>query len=161
MDAKTNTSQTQNMYFITSWKTSAVSTTVWMVETQLCKLRGTSDTFVYCGFCELNLRYDYYYSVLHKISSARVLCFVLMKEIGRWLPRMLPGSTGRFSITIILKNVSCEYDRWVVETQLCKLRDMSDTLIGLACVMLHLYLSAYRYFGHCCTSAVPLVPVLC
>ena len=31
---------------IISWKTSAVSTTVWMVETQLCKLRGTSDTFV-------------------------------------------------------------------------------------------------------------------
>ena len=31
--------------FIKSWKTSAVSnTTVWMVETQLCKLRGTSDT---------------------------------------------------------------------------------------------------------------------
>ena len=26
------------------WKTSAVSMTVWMVETQLCKLRGTSDT---------------------------------------------------------------------------------------------------------------------
>ena len=28
------------IYFIKSWKTSAVSTTVWMVETQLCKLRG-------------------------------------------------------------------------------------------------------------------------
>ena len=34
------------LYFIKSWKTSAVSATVWMVETQLCKLRGTSDTFV-------------------------------------------------------------------------------------------------------------------
>ena len=33
-------------YFIKSWKTSAVSTTVWMVETQLCKLRGTPDAFV-------------------------------------------------------------------------------------------------------------------
>ena len=32
--------------FTKSWKTSAVSTTVWMVETKLCKLRGTSDTFV-------------------------------------------------------------------------------------------------------------------
>ena len=32
--------------FIKKWKTSAVSTTDWMVETQLCKLRGTSDTFV-------------------------------------------------------------------------------------------------------------------
>ena len=32
-----------------------------------------------------------------------------------------------------LKNVSCEYNRVVVETQLCKLRDTSDTLIGRAC----------------------------
>ena len=32
----------------------------------------------------------------------------------------------------LMKNVSCEYDRWVVETQLCKLRDTRtpDTLIG-------------------------------
>ena len=44
---------------IKSWKTSAVRTTAWMVETQLCKLRGTSDTFVWYGFCGLNLRYDY------------------------------------------------------------------------------------------------------
>ena len=29
-------------FFIKSWKTSAVKTTVWMVETQLCKLRGTT-----------------------------------------------------------------------------------------------------------------------
>ena len=36
----------ENPFFIKSWKTSAVSTTVWMVETQLCKLRGTSDAFV-------------------------------------------------------------------------------------------------------------------
>ena len=34
-----------NTSFIKSWKTSAVTTTVWMVETQLCKLRGTSDAF--------------------------------------------------------------------------------------------------------------------
>ena len=45
--------------FINSWTTSAVRTTVWMVETQLCKLRGTSDTFVLYGFCDLNVRYDY------------------------------------------------------------------------------------------------------
>ena len=37
-------------FFIKSWKTSAVSTAVWMVGTQLCKLRGTSDTFVQYGF---------------------------------------------------------------------------------------------------------------
>ena len=29
----------------------------------------------------------------------------------------------------------CEYDRWVVETQLCKLRDTSDMLIGRACAL--------------------------
>ena len=38
----------------------------------------------------------------------------------------------------MLKNVSCGYDRWVVETQLCKLRDAEDTLIGRACAMFHL-----------------------
>ena len=37
----------------------------------------------------------------------------------------------------ILKNVSCEYDQWVVETQLCKLRDTSDTIIGRACAMFY------------------------
>ena len=39
-------SQQSTMHFIKSWKTSAVSTTVWMVERQLCKLHGTSDAFV-------------------------------------------------------------------------------------------------------------------
>ena len=38
-----------------------------------------------------------------------------------------------------LKNVSCEHDRWVIETQLCKLRDTSDTLIGRAYAIVHLY----------------------
>ena len=37
-----------------------------------------------------------------------------------------------------LKNVTCEYDRWVVETQLCKLRDTLDTLIEGACAMFQL-----------------------
>ena len=36
----------------------------------------------------------------------------------------------------LMKNATCEYYRWVVETQLCKLRDTSDTLIGRACVIL-------------------------
>ena len=34
-----------------------------------------------------------------------------------------------------LKNVSCEYDRWVVETQLCKPHDTYDMLIGRACAI--------------------------
>ena len=29
----------------------------------------------------------------------------------------------------------CEYDRWSVESQICKLRDKSDTLIGRACAI--------------------------
>ena len=46
-----------------------------MVETHLCKLPGTSDTFVgraysifhlEYGFCELNLRHDYKYSLSQK-----------------------------------------------------------------------------------------------
>ena len=39
-----------------------------------------------------------------------------------------------FSKIKMLKNVSCQYDRWAVETQLCKLRDTSDTLVGRACI---------------------------
>ena len=47
----------------------------------------------------------------------------------------MPRMTSFF---LKLKNFSCEYDRWVVETQLCKLRDTSDTLIGRACAMFQL-----------------------
>ena len=36
------------------------------------------------------------------------------------------------------KNLGCEYDRWVVETRLRKLRNTSDTLIGRACSLFHL-----------------------
>ena len=44
-----------------------------------------------------------------------------------------------------LKNVSCEYDRWVVETQLCKLRDTLDTLTGRACAMFQLKYGVVNY----------------
>ena len=47
-------------------KTSAVSTTDWIVETQLCRLRGTSHTFVGRAafytpeyFIELHMRFKY------------------------------------------------------------------------------------------------------
>ena len=40
-----------------------------MVETQLCKLRGTSDTFALYGFCELNLRYMEVLSLIGKVKS--------------------------------------------------------------------------------------------
>ena len=53
-------------------------------------------------------RYDMIVNTqFHRIygrSFARVLCFILMKDIGLWLPWMLPGSTGRrFSLTICPK----------------------------------------------------------
>ena len=46
---------------------------------------------------------------------------------------------SRDAFTKKMINVTCEYDRWVVETQLCKLRDTSDTLIARACAMFHLH----------------------
>ena len=45
-----------------------------------------------------------------------------------------------------MKNVSCEYERWVVETQLCKLRDTLDKTIGRAFAMFHLQ---YNIYGIC------------
>ena len=36
-----------------------------------------------------------------------------------------------------MKNVNCEYGRWVVETQLCELRDRSDTRIVRAYILLY------------------------
>ena len=45
----------------------------------------------------VNLMYDMIISPqFYQISFARVLCFIFMKDIGRLLPWMLPGSTGRF-----------------------------------------------------------------
>ena len=45
------------------------------------------------------------------------------------------GAVRFGALSIKLKNVSCEYDRWVVGTQLCKLRDTltPDTFIRRAC----------------------------
>ena len=74
--------------FIKSWKTSAVSTTMWMVETQL-------------------LQAAWYIRYLHKLSFARVLCFILMKDIGRWLPWMLPGSTENYAFCFVDKVYCC------------------------------------------------------
>ena len=83
-----------------------MSTTDWMVETQLCKLRGTSDTFVrracstfylWCGVCELNLRYVCYYSASHffLIRSSARMC--LCQTPGRHRPLL----TGRFVNTAV------------------------------------------------------------
>ena len=52
-----------------------------------------------------------------------------------------------------LKNVSCEFDRWAVETQLCKVRDTSDTLIGRA---IH-YIVLFQDFTLSSISFLPTV----
>ena len=44
---------------------------------------------------------------------------------------MIDGSVRALLFYEKLKNVSCEYDRWMVEIQLCKLRDTLDTLFFL------------------------------
>ena len=41
------------------------------------------------------------------------------------------------SLEVDRQNISREYDQWVVETQLCKLRNASDTFIGRACAIFH------------------------
>ena len=55
------------------------------------------------------------------------LCFILMKDIGRWLPWMLPGATGRFYKR--LKNVSSEYDR--VEYKMDPRLEQSDLVSNI------------------------------
>ena len=96
-----------------NWKTSAVSTTDWMVETQQSASYVVHQTrsldefilyFIYNIIVFVNKIYDMVNTQFHKFyarSFARVLYLILMTDIGRWLPWMLPGSTGRFSITIL------------------------------------------------------------
>ena len=62
-----------------------------MVETQLCQLRGASDTFVGRAFSIFHLQYGFVNETYDMIintqfyqkSFARVLCFILIKDIGR------------------------------------------------------------------------------
>ena len=82
----------------------------WVVETQLCKLHGTSNTLtgracamfhdMLCNMVLMNCIYDMVVDTqfhrFHGRPFARVLYVFLMKDIGRWLPWVPPGSTGRF-----------------------------------------------------------------
>ena len=68
--------QTDQTNFIKSWKTSAVSTTDWIIKTQPCKLRGTSDTFVRRA-----------YSILRSISF---IIWFLWTKPTIWL--LIPGT---------------------------------------------------------------------
>ena len=65
------------------------------------KLKNVSCEYYHVNGWNSTLQAAWYIRYLHKLSFARVLCFILMKDIGRWLPWMLPGSTGRFFITIL------------------------------------------------------------
>ena len=65
------------------------------------KLKNVSCEYDRVNGWNSTLQAAWYIRYLHKLSFARVLCFILMKDIGRWLPWMLPGSTGRFFITIL------------------------------------------------------------
>ena len=91
---------TPEYFFIKSWKTSAVSTTVWMVDTQLCKLRGTSDTFRHVLF---------FYKKLKNVSCE-------YDRLSGWNSTCkLRGTSDTFTHVLFfnkkLKNVSCEYNR--------------------------------------------------
>ena len=93
---------------IKNWKTSAVSTTVcWMVETQLWKLRGTSDTLNSYKICFLWTKRTIWLLVLSFTQNIVRACSMFYPyegyrlPVGRWLPWMLPASAGRFPITIL------------------------------------------------------------
>ena len=72
----------------------------------------------------------------HRRSFARVLHFILMKDIGRRLAWMLPGCCQDF----IKKwgTSAAGTINWMVGTQLCKLRGTSDTFVGRAYFIFHL-----------------------
>ena len=71
-----------------------------MIESQLCKLRGTIDTFVQYGFCELNLRYDYQYSALHR-NIVRAYSMFYLYEGHR---SVTPLDAARVNRTIFRNN---------------------------------------------------------
>ena len=88
------------------WKTSAVSTTGgWLkLDFARCVIRQTRSlgALVLCSICNMvfvNYIYDEVvdtqFNKFHGRPFARVLHVLLMKYIGRWLPWVLPGSTGR------------------------------------------------------------------
>ena len=93
--------------FIRNWKTSAEYNR-WVVETQLCKLviRQTRSlgVLVLFSICNIMVVVNYIYDMVvdtqfHKFYGRPFVCVLYlfrMKDIGRWLPWMLPGSTGRF-----------------------------------------------------------------
>ena len=84
------------------------------------------------------------------IRRVRVICFLWTKPTI-WL------LINKYSVLHkMLKNVCSEYDRWVVKTQLCKLRDTSDTLIRRSCYIPFVMLK--NSTGACLWAAVLFWP---
>ena len=70
----------------------------------------------------LEVRFSFEETKSSKGYDIRVCCRCYTKISGHFV--YLVGPTRRASsFDYILKTISCEYDRWVVETRLCKLRD--------------------------------------
>ena len=67
--------------------------------------RAYSTAYLIYNAVFVNYTYDTVVNTqFHKFDArpfARVLCLILMKDVGWRLPWMLPGSTGRFSVTIL------------------------------------------------------------
>ena len=129
-------------FILKKWKTSAVSTTDWMVETQLCKLRGTSDTFVGSAYFIIILR-----SIEKRLLWAR--------PIGGW------NSTLRAAYSIIRLYRAHAINRsfspfFSAQTfaPILYVRTRTD-----CCLLLFLNMSSYEYYWCCwCCCAYRVVP---
>ena len=103
--------------FIQNWKTSAVSTTDGWLKLNFasCVISQTRSLGVLVLCSNWNMVFvNYIYNMVvdtqfHKFYGrpfARVLHLFLTKDIGRWLPWVLPGSTGRFYKDDVVHNHS-------------------------------------------------------
>ena len=99
------------------WKTSAVSTTDGWLKLNFasCVIRQTRSLGVLVLCSNWNMVFvNYIYDMVvdtqfHKFYGrpfARVLYLFLMKDIGRWLPWVPPGSTGRLYKDDVVHNHS-------------------------------------------------------
>ena len=88
------------------------------------KLKNVSCEYDRVNGWNSTLQAAWYIRYLHKLSFARVLCIILMKDIGRWLPWM------HFFFIKNWKTSAVSTTMWMVETQLCKLRGTSDIYIN-------------------------------
>ena len=100
------------------WETSAVSTTDGWLKFNFasCVIRQTRSLGGLCYvpieiWCSVNYIYDMVvdtqFRKFHGRPFARVLYLFLMKGVGRWLPWVRPGSTGRFYKDDVVHKTFC------------------------------------------------------